>query len=134
MILGSLLSTAWGWVSGSSVRTWALIAGSLAVAALVGWLFWSRASLKADLASAEAHVVSLRAGYQASQAALVELSEAAARQERALAAREKLLKQISAERDTARRAWQEAKNHDEATRAWADQPLPDAVRRMLDAH
>ncbi|MGE4292385.1 MAG: hypothetical protein AB7E32_09260 [Desulfovibrio sp.] len=131
MILGSLLSTARGWMSGSSVKTYALIISGVAVAALVGWLFWSRAELKADVAAAEAHIVSLRAGYQASQAALVELTDEAARMDRALAARDAELKEISAQRDAARTAWEEVKRHDSTARDWAAARIPDAVRGLL---
>jgi len=130
-MIGALLSTAWGWMSGSSAKTCALIIGGVAVAALVGWLFWSRASLRADVAQAEQRIASLRAGQQAAQAALTALTDEAARLDSALAARDAQLKKTSAQRDELRRRWKEAKRHDETARDWAAVALPAAVRGLL---
>lgn len=104
---------------------------ALVLAVAIGWLCWSRASLKGDLATAEANVATLQGGNRAKAKAIEDLRSYARTTDKALAQRELALKTISAQRDALSRQTEEVMRNDPKARAWADEPLPDAVRQLL---
>lgn len=134
--VSAIVSAVTGLFSGagslSSVAKWVgLGIGTLAVVLLIVWLGWSRSSLKADLAVAQADLAAVTTALDSNRAALDELMAAAATQATALAERDRQISKINAQAKEWRRKWQEALRNDKTTREWADGPLPDAVRGML---
>lgn len=118
-------------VTGKSGKMVAILGGALALTLLLGWLFWARASLKADLALSEANEATLSAANEASLATISEYREAISRQEKALADRDTAINDILAQREADRRAWKEALRHDQAAQEWSNAPLPAAARQLL---
>lgn len=114
-----------------NLKLYAGCALALVIVALVGWLFWSRASLKADLNASQANVAALELANNQTMTALQELRGARDASQAALATREKRLNEISAQRDALRLQLKEAAHNDNATRTWFDEPLPGAVRGLL---
>lgn len=126
MNLAALLNPA------STARKVALgLAVALVLAVLLGWLFASRASLKADLAQAEANVATLQTANRAKAKALEDMRAVAATTDKALAQRELALAGITAQREALRQQIEEGVRNDPEARAWFDVPLPAAVRRVL---
>lgn len=124
-----ILSSVFGAVKWAKV---AAVAGLvLAVAAVIGWLALSRANLRADLAQAHTSLAAVQTAYETNKAALAELKRISATKDEALAERDRAIKTIEVERDAARRKWREALRNEPETRDWADTPLPDAVRGLL---
>ncbi len=116
----------------SAARKVALgLAVALALAVLLGWLFVSRASLKADLAQAEANVGTLQTANRAKAKALEDMRAYPATTDKALAQRELALAGITAQREALRQQIEEGVRNDPEARAWIDVPLPAAVRRVL---
>lgn len=109
----------------------ATLSGALVLSILLGWLFWSRASLKADLATSEANVSTLQAANRARARAIESMQAATRRTDIALAERERSIAQISAQRQALRLKLSEALRNDPETRNWYDTPLPAPVRGML---
>lgn len=112
-------------------RLLAYTGAALALSILLGWLFWSRAELKADLATSEANVNTLQAANRASARAIESMQAATRRTDIALAERERSLAQISAQRATLRNQLAEALRNDPETRNWHDTALPAPVVGML---
>ncbi len=113
-------------------RKLALILGELLLLAiLLGWLFWSRASLKTDLAQAEANAATLQSANRAKAKALEGLRSYAKLSDKALEQRDVALRNISAQREALRQQTDEVMRNDQNARAWADMPLPPAVRQLL---
>lgn len=104
---------------------------ALILAVVIGWLCWSRASLKGDLATAEANVATLQSANRAKAKALEDIRAYAATTEEALAQRELALRGVTAQRATLRQQIEEGVRNDPETRAWFAVPLPAAVRRVL---
>jgi LysB family phage lysis regulatory protein len=104
---------------------------ALILAVVIGWLFWSRASLKGDLTQAEANVATLQGVNRAKAKAIEELQKYARTTDNALTQRDKALQQITAQRAALRQQMEEVMRNDPKTRAWADEPLPAAVRQLL---
>lgn len=104
---------------------------ALALAVLLGWLFWSRASLKADLATAEANVATLQGANRAKAKTIEDMKSASRAMEKALEGREAALNTISAQREALRLQLVEVLKNDPTARDWAARPLPDSVRRLL---
>lgn len=130
MNLAALLSAVGG--PASTARKLALgLGAALALAVLLGWLCWSRASLKADLAQAEAGVATLQTANRAKAKALEDMRAVAATTDKALAQRELALQNITAQREALRQQITEEVRNDPEARAWFDVPLPAAVRRVL---
>lgn len=127
---------AWSFIGGNS---WTLyLAAALAVSVVVGWLAWSRAEYKADLATVKTDLATAQANARTWQdaqnrtkSALDELEADKAKTDAVLATREKAINTIAAERDKLRTRLQEVKNNDPKVRAWADTPVPDAVLGVL---
>jgi len=107
------------------------LGAALVLAILLGWLFWSRASVKTDLVQAEANVATLQGANRAKAKAIEDLRSYAKTVDKALTQRDQALKTITAQREALRQQFEEALRNDPKTRAWADEPLPDAVRRLL---
>jgi len=124
-------STILSFFTDSSTKLTVYLGIALVLAVLLGWLFWSRASLKTDLAEANANVATLDAANKASAAALAEVRASDAAKEKALAQREATIKTISVQRETLRRKLGEALHNDPETCSWADTALPAAVRGLL---
>ncbi|MBU1247409.1 MAG: hypothetical protein KKB70_01820 [Proteobacteria bacterium] len=118
-----------GLFSGSSITKY--LVGGLVLAVLLGWLCWSRASLKADLAVERAARQSLQTALDASEVARKTVGRIMDAQAVALVERRVELENISSQREVLRRRWQEAKWDDQEARAWSDAPLPGAVRELL---
>lgn len=114
-----------------SLKMYAGCALAVVVVALVGWLFWHSASLKAALNTAQANVAAMELANNQTMTALQELQGSRDATQAALAIREKRLAEISAQRDALRIQLKEAARNDNATRVWADEPLPNAVRDIL---
>lgn len=104
---------------------------TLALTAVFAWLAASRANLKADLAQAEANVATLQGANRAKARAIEELRNYATATDEALSQRDKALQQITAQRAALRQQMEEVMRDDPKTRAWADEPLPAAVRQLL---
>ena len=107
------------------------LGAALVLAVLLGWLFVSRASLKTDLVQAEANVATLQGANRAKAKALEDLRSYAKDTDKALAQRDKALKDITAQRAALRQQTEGVMRNDPIARAWADEPLPDSVRRLL---
>lgn len=114
-----------------TTRLLAYIGAALALSIVLGWLFWSRANLKADLATSEANVNTLQAANRASARAIESMQAATRRTDIALAERERTLAQISAQRETLRTKLAEALRNDPETRNWYNAILPATVRGLL---
>lgn len=104
---------------------------ALAVSVLVGWLFWSRASLKTELVDAKNTADTWEAAAKNATEAVAELRTADAEKEKALANREKTIRNINAQRDALRRQLGEVLTNDASARDWANSPVPDTVRQLL---
>lgn len=104
---------------------------ALLLAVAIGWLCWSRASLKGDLATAEANVTTLQGANRAKAKALDDMRAYSAITDKALAQRELAVRGITAQREALRQQIEEGVRNDPETRAWFDVPLPAAVRRVL---
>ena len=128
--LFSLGKSAWSWVTGGGSAVYYL-AGGLVLAVLLGWLFWSRASLKADLIQERADRIAVQNAYDAKSAAFTELQAVTAATVKALADRDKQISQITAQSRVWQRKWQEAVRNDKETRDWAGTGLPASVRELL---
>ncbi len=116
----------------STARKLALGLGlALVLAILLGWLFWSRASLKADLVQAEANAATLQGANRAKAKAIEGLRDYAKISDKALEQRDLALRNISAQREALRQQTDEVMRNDPNARAWADMPLPPAVRQLL---
>lgn len=107
------------------------LGGALILAVVIGWLVVSRANLKADLAQAEANVATLQGANRTKARAIEELRSYARTTDKALTQRDKALQQITAQRAALRQQMEEVMRDDPKTRAWADEPLPAAVRQLL---
>lgn len=107
------------------------LAVALALAVLIGWLAWSRQSLKTDLVQAEANVATLQTANRAKAKAIEGLRNYAKTVDEALTRRGKALEEITAQRAALRQQTVEVMRNEPSARAWADEPLPDAVRRLL---
>lgn len=127
----SLVSTVSG-LFGTSAGKWigTGIAG-LAVVTIIVWLGWTRAEFRADYEAERSTRLLTEVAYQSSKAALDALKRASTAKDAALVQRDEQIKTINADREALRRRWQEAIQHDETVRNWADAPLPDAVRSLL---
>lgn len=123
--------TALGWFTGGTGKLTLCLVAALVLAVLLGWLFWSRASLKADLIQAEANVATLQGANRAKAKAIEDLRSYAKTTDKALTQRDLALKTIAAQRDELRRQTNEVMRNDPKARAWADEPLPPAVLRLL---
>ena len=134
MILTTILSAITG-LFGSSSAGWlkwaSLGVGVLAVAAVVVWLGWSRANLRADLAQSEANLAAVQTAYDASRAAMATLQAVMAARAEALAERDNEISKINAQSRVWQRKWQEAIRNEPETRDWADTALPESVRSLL---
>lgn len=130
----AFLSSAWSAVSGlfggSSSRAILWLSIALGAALLLGWLFWSRASLKADVAEAQATIGTLQAAYDASHAALTALQDAHHRQEIALTAREAQINQLNAQASALRAKKAKAVSRDAEYAAWRRAGSPAALREL----
>lgn len=127
----SLFTSAAGLFTGGASKLWLYLAAALVLSVLLGWLFWSRASLKADLATAEANVSTLQAANRASARAIESMQAATRRTDIALVERERALAQISAQRQALRLKLSEALRNDPETRNWYDTALPAPVVGLL---
>lgn len=127
----SLISGAVGMFTGGTSKLWMYLAAALVLSIIIGWLFWSRASLRADLVTAESNVATLQTANRASARAIESMQAATRRTDIALAERERSLAQISAQRQTLRTKLAEALRNDPETRNWYDTPIPDPVRGLL---
>ena len=127
----SFISSAIGMFTGGASKLWLYLAAALVLSVLLGWLFWSRAELKADLATAEANVSTLQAANRASARAIESMQAATRRTDIALAERERTLAQISAQRQALRLKLSEALRNDPETRNWYDAHIPVPVRGLL---
>ena len=107
------------------------LGAALVMAILLGWLFWSRASLKTDLVQAEANVATLQGANRAKAKSIEGLRSYAKDTDKALGQRDKALKDITAQREALRQQTEGVMRNDPKARAWADEPLPDSVRRLL---
>lgn len=107
------------------------LGGALILALAIGWLAVSRANLKADLAQAEANVATLQGANRAKAKAIEELRSYATATDKALTQRDKALQEITAQRAALRQQMEEVMRDDPKVRAWADEPLPAAVRQLL---
>ena len=107
------------------------LGAALVLAILLGWLFWSRANLKADLVQAEANVTTLQGANRAKAKAIEGLRDYVKDTDKALGQRDKALKDITAQREALRQQIEEVMRNDPKARAWTDEPLPDSVRRLL---
>lgn len=107
------------------------LGGALILALAIAWLAVSRANLKADLAQAEANVATLQGTNRAKARAIEELRSYARTTDNALTQRDKTLQEITAQRAALRQQMDEVMHEDPKTRAWADEPLPAAVRQLL---
>jgi len=104
---------------------------ALALTLLFGWLAVSRANVKTDLAQAEANVATLQGANRAKARAIEELRKYAEATDKALTQRDTALQQITAQRAALRQQMEEVMRNDSSARAWADEPLPAAVRQLL---
>lgn len=104
---------------------------ALILAVAIGWLCWSRSSLKGDLAMAEANAARLQGANRAKAKALEDMRAYSAITDKALAQRELAVRGITAQREALRQQIEEGVRNDPETRAWFDVPLPAAVRRVL---
>jgi hypothetical protein len=127
----SWVSTVFGLFTGSSSKWIGIGLGGLALAILLGWLLWSRASLKADLIQERADRITVQTALDAKVKAFDELQSAKEAAINALADRDKKISEITAQSRTWQRKWQEAVRNDQETRDWAGTPLPAAVRELL---
>ena len=109
----------------------AYLGAALALSIVIGWLLWSRAELKADLATSEANVSTLQAANRASARTIESMQAATRRTDIALAERERTLAEISAQRQTLRLKLSEALRNDPETRNWHDTALPAPVVGLL---
>lgn len=107
------------------------LGGALILALAIAWLAVSRANLKADLTQAEANVATLQGANRAKARAIEELRNYATATDKALTQRDKALQEITAQRAALRQQMEEVMRDDPKTRAWADEPLPAAVRQLL---
>lgn len=108
-----------------------LSAAALVISVLLGWLFWSRAELKADLATSEANVSTLQAANRASASTIESMQAATRRTDIALAERERTLAEISEQRQALQLKLLEALRNDPETRNWHDTDIPVPVRGLL---
>lgn len=120
-----------GWFTGGPSRLVIYLGAALVLSVLLGWLFWSRANLKTDLVQAEANVTTLQTANRAKAKAIEGLRSYAKDTEKALGQRDKALKNITAQREALRQQLEEVVRNDPKARAWADEPLPDSVLRLL---
>jgi len=132
-MFSTLIAKAVGLFAGkASLLKWVVLGvGLVAVAIVILWLLWARAELRADLTLAEMDLAAMTTAYEANREALAELEQISEAKDKALAARDRAIKVIVAERDAVRRKWQEALRNEPETRDWADTPLPDAVHGLL---
>jgi LysB family phage lysis regulatory protein len=107
------------------------LGAALILAVAIAWLAVSRANLKADLAQAEANVATLQGANRAKAKVLEELRSYATATDKALTQRDKALQEITAQRAALRQQMEEVMRDDPKVRAWADEPLPAAVRQLL---
>jgi len=116
------------------IRAYLPLAAVAVILCLLGWTWIQGARLDAarsELAMAEQTNVSLLAAQQAKDAALAgALAEIAAR-DAALAERDRQVAEIDKQRAAALRTLKEAQRHDSIVQAWADTPVPAAVRELL---
>lgn len=126
-----LISLAWSWLTGGSNKLAIYLGAALVLAVLLGWLFWSRASLKGDLAQAEANVTTLQGANRAKAKAIEDLQRTAKTVDAAMVQREHDIQAITAQREALRAKLVEVLANDPQSRAWADQPVPSAVRGLL---
>lgn len=124
-------STILSFFTGGTSRLWLYLAAALALSILLGWLFWSRASLKGDLIQAQADVATLQGANRAKAKTIEDMQRISRVTDKALLTREAALNSISADREVLRNQLAEVLNHDPTARAWADSPLPDGVVRLL---
>lgn len=113
----------WKWVG--------IVGFVLALAFLILWLLWSKAELKAENAQLAADNSTLQTSNDSLSQAKDDLLKEKAALEDALAERDTTITTINADREAMRRRWQEAIRNEQEVRDWADTPLPDAVRGML---
>ncbi|MHC1700301.1 MAG: hypothetical protein AB9900_04875 [Humidesulfovibrio sp.] len=109
------------------------LGAALVLAVLLGWLFVSRASLKADLVQAEANVATLQGSNRAKARTIEDMRAFAKRVDQVMAAREKAMADIDADRERLRTKLEEVYAHDAQALAWARQPVPASVRALLRA-
>jgi len=112
--------------------------GVLAVVALVGGLTLSRANWKAEAYQARAEVVvkaadlsAMQSAYESQRAAVDELKAIDAAKDRVLAEQVAENRRLEAERVQFEHRWKEVLRNEKSVRDWADEPVPDAVRRLL---
>lgn len=84
-----------------------------------------------EIERTQAELVASRAAEGAAKATITELEVGRVVAEKALAERDKTINNINRQHAIERRRWKEATRHDPETRSWADTPLPDTVRGML---
>lgn len=131
-MLASLIGKVGSMFGGSSVFKWVgMGVVALVLTAAFCWLGWGKAQAEAERDQVRAELVAVEAAHAASVAALQDLRQTVEAQRQALAERDQAINEINAQRETLRQRWQEAIRHDETVRDWADAPLPDAVRSML---
>ncbi len=108
------------------------LGAALVLSVLLGWLFWSRANLKADLVQAEANVATLQGANRAKAKVIEGLRNFAKDTDKALTQRDQALKDITAQREALRQQIEGVMRNDPKARVWADEPLPESVRRLLE--
>lgn len=111
----------------------AIAAGTI-VLLLLATIWWQGTAIKglrADLATAEQSIIALQAADTAKDKAIDALREDLAARDSALAARDLRVAEIDQQRSAALRALKEATRNDQQTTAWADTPVPDTVRGLL---
>jgi Tfp pilus assembly protein PilO len=109
------------------------LGAALVLAILLGWLFWSRADLKGDLAQAEANVATLQGANRAKARTIEDMRAFTRRVDQVMTAREKAMADIDADRERLRTKLEEVYAHDAQALAWARQPVPASVRALLRA-
>lgn len=110
------------------------IATGTVVLLLLATTWWQGATIKGlrkDLVVAEQSIVTLQAAGTAKDKALADLHADLAARDAALAERDRQVASINQQRRAALQALKEATRNDQQTTAWADTPVPDAVRGLL---
>ena len=115
----------------SKIKYFVIAIAILVVAAAFMYLMWDRAEKQAEIERTRAELLVTKAAYNSARASINELKENMVSKDEALAQREQAINTINADREALRRRWQEEIRNDKITRDWADTPLPDSVRGLL---
>lgn len=116
-------------ISGHSLSV--CLALALAASVLLGWLFWSRASLQAELAAAEGDVARLGDMTKLQTAALSDLKRFQEATSTALSERDTQYREFEKRSQAERTAWEGMVRNDHSVAVWAAAPVPAAVRDFL---